>query len=205
MRGELIAAMLVLSACSGVAQAQVVRPAAIRIDAAIAEAAQRSGVPGPWIRSVIRRESGGDAAAISPKGAMGLMQLMPDTWADLRARLGLGADPYDVRDNILAGAVYLRQLYDQFGAGGFLAAYNAGPRRYLDFVRRGRELPAETRVYMAAVGRALSGAPATAPAAIANPAAPLALATASVFVDLDSASQHTAAAPRGLFVGGPGR
>ena len=75
------------------------------------------------------RESFGDVHAISPKGAMGLMQIMPATWAGLRPRYGLGADPYDAHDNIIAGAAYLRELQDRYGAPGFLAAYNAGPAR----------------------------------------------------------------------------
>jgi soluble lytic murein transglycosylase-like protein len=101
----------------------------------IAEASQRFGVPASWIRSVMRVESAGDVHAISPKGAMGLMQIMPETWAILRARYGLGADPYDPHDNILAGAAYLRELHDRYGAAGFLAAYNAGPARYEDHRR----------------------------------------------------------------------
>jgi hypothetical protein len=79
---------------------------------------------------------------------MGLMQIMPDTWADLRGRHRLGADPYDPRDNILAGAAYLREMHDRYGVPGFLAAYNAGPRRYDDYLAAGRELPAETRRYV---------------------------------------------------------
>ena len=58
------------------------------------------------------------------------MQIMPQTWAELRARYGLGTDPYDPHDNILAGAAYIRELHDRYGAPGFLAAYNAGPGRY---------------------------------------------------------------------------
>ena len=65
--------------------------------------------------------------AISPKGAMGLMQLMPETWAALRARYGLGRDAFDPHDNILAGAAFLREMHDRYGSPGFLAAYNAGP------------------------------------------------------------------------------
>ena len=94
-------------------------------------------------------ESGGDVRAVSPKGAMGLMQIMPETWASLRLRYGLGADPFDPHDNILAGAAYLRELHDRYGSPGFLAAYNAGPARYEDHVATGRPLPAETRAYVA--------------------------------------------------------
>jgi soluble lytic murein transglycosylase-like protein len=80
---------------------------------------------------------------------MGLMQIMPKTWTELRARYGLGADPFDPRDNILAGAAYIRELYDRCGAPGFLAAYNAGPGRYERHLATGRPLPDETQAYVA--------------------------------------------------------
>ena len=115
----------------------------------VAEAEQRFGVPASWIRAVMRIESAGDVHALSPKGAMGLMQLMPETWAALRANYGLGVDPYDPRDNILAGAAYLRELHDRYGSAGFLAAYNAGPTRYEDHLATGRPLPDETVAYVA--------------------------------------------------------
>jgi hypothetical protein len=82
---------------------------------------------------------------------MGLMQIMPDTWSGFRARYGLGADLFDPHDNILAGAAYLRELHDRYGAIGFLAAYNAGPGRYGDHLATGRPLPPETRAYLAAL------------------------------------------------------
>jgi membrane-bound lytic murein transglycosylase B len=119
------------------------------VAATVAEAAQRSGIPASWIRAVMQAESGGDARAVSPKGAMGLMQIMPETWAELRLRYGLGADPFDPHDNILAGAAYLRELHDRYGSPGFLAAYNAGPARYEDHLATGQPLPAETRAYVA--------------------------------------------------------
>lgn len=115
----------------------------------IAEASRRFGVPAAWIRAVMHVESIGDVHALSSKGAMGLMQIMPTTWADLRARYGLGANPYDPHDNILAGAAYLRELHDRYGASGFLAAYNAGPARYENHLATGQPLPAETRAYIA--------------------------------------------------------
>jgi soluble lytic murein transglycosylase-like protein len=96
----------------------------------VTEASKRFGVPEHWIRAVMHVESGANQRAQSQKGAMGLMQIMPKTWTELRARYRLGADPYDPRDNILSGAAYIRELYDRYGAPGFLAAYNAGPRRY---------------------------------------------------------------------------
>jgi hypothetical protein len=82
---------------------------------------------------------------------MGLMQIMPATWASLRARHGLGTNPYDPHDNILAGAAFLRELHDRYGSPGFLAAYNAGPGRYEDHLATGRPLPDETRAYVAAI------------------------------------------------------
>ncbi len=97
----------------------------------------------------MQAESGGDARGVSPKGAMGLMQIMPETWATLRLRYGLGADPFDPHDNIIAGAAYLRELHDRYGSPGFLAAYNAGPARYEDHLATGQPLPAETRAYVA--------------------------------------------------------
>src|ERR1700704_2286052 len=108
-------------------------------------------------RAVMRVESLGDPLAVSPKGAMGLMQIMPDTWSELRSRYGLGADPYDAHDNIMAGAAYLREMHDRYGDRGFLAAYNAGPSRYEDHLATGRPLPSETLLYMAAVA-SLAGA-----------------------------------------------
>lgn len=115
----------------------------------VREAAQRFGVPASWIGAVMAIESGGDVLALSPQGAMGLMQVMPQTWAGLRARHGLGDNPYDPRDNILAGAAYLRELHERYGSPGFLAAYNAGPGRYDDHLETGRALPHETQLYVA--------------------------------------------------------
>jgi soluble lytic murein transglycosylase-like protein len=124
----------------------------------IVEASRRFGIPTTWIRAVMQAESGGDARAVSPKGAMGLMQIMPGTWADLRARYHLGADPFDANDNILAGVAFLRELYDRYGAPGFLAAYQAGPRRYEDHLTTGRALPPNTRAYVAALAPVIGGA-----------------------------------------------
>ena len=105
---------------------------------------------------MIRAESGGrtiiDARPIvSQAGAMGLMQLMPGTWRDMQALLGLGSDPQDPHNNILAGAAYLRLMYDRFGYPGLFGAYNAGPARYAGFLTGAHQLPAETRAYVAAV------------------------------------------------------
>lgn len=117
----------------------------------VAEASQRFGISASWIRAVMRAESGGNVRAVSPKGAMGLMQIMPATWAELRARHGLGTNPYDPRENILAGAAYLRELHDRYGSPGFLAAYNAGPGRYENHLLTGRPLPDETQAYVATI------------------------------------------------------
>ncbi len=89
----------------------------------IREAAQETRLSEDLIRAVIKQESGGDSTAVSPKGAAGLMQLMPDT-----ARAVGVSDRFDPRENILGGARYLRQLVDRFGnLENALAAYNAGP------------------------------------------------------------------------------
>ena len=125
----------------------------------VADAAGRFGIPERWIWAVMRVESNGDVRAVSSAGAMGLVQIMPATWASLRARYGLGADPYDVRDNIMAGAAYLRAMHDRYGnATAMLAAYNAGPGRYDEYLARGRPLPAETRAYLAKLASIISGA-----------------------------------------------
>lgn len=123
--------------------------------APIAEASQRFDIPAVWLRAVIQVESGGNPRAVSPKGAMGLMQIMPGTWTALRARYRLGADPFDPHDNIFAGAAYLRALLDRFGRGGFLAAYNAGPQRFEDYLAGRRPLNDETRRYLSKLAQML--------------------------------------------------
>ena len=95
----------------------------------ITEAATRFRLPAVWIRAVMRTESAGDPRAISSKGAMGLMQIMPATWAELRARHRLGADPYNVRDNIIASSGYIRELLDRYGSPGWIAACRSACRR----------------------------------------------------------------------------
>lgn len=114
----------------------------------INEASKRFSIPTRWIRAVIEAESNGDPRAVSPKGAMGLMQLMPGTWAAIRTAHHLGADPFDPRGNILAGTAYLKAMYARFGYPGLFAAYNAGPGRYRAHLRTGRPLPAETQAYL---------------------------------------------------------
>ena len=119
------------------------------------EASLRFGIPERWIDAVMRVESAGDPSAISRAGAMGLMQLMPQTYAMLRTRLGLGASPFDPHDNIIAGAAYLREMHDRYGKAGFLAAYNAGPARWEDYLAAGRQLPSQTIGYIVRLGRML--------------------------------------------------
>lgn len=129
-----------------------------RFAAHIAEASRRFRIPEHWIRAVLAAESAHDVRAVSSAGAMGLMQVMPDTWAELRTRHRLGDDPFDPRDNILAGTAYLREMLDRYGnIGGMLAAYNAGPTRYDEYLATGRPLPAETRAYVAALAPLLGG------------------------------------------------
>jgi hypothetical protein len=190
---------LALCAGPGVSIAQSM-PAArtVAVDpyaAHIAEASQRFGIPEHWIRAVLRAESAGDVRAISEAGAIGLMQVMPDTWADLRARYGLGRDPYQPRDNILAGAAYMREMWDRYGnVAAMLAAYNAGPARYDEYRATGRALPAETRAYVATLLPVLGGA-ATSNAAARRAAPPPDWRDAPLFVVRPDDSRTTAALP----------
>lgn len=131
----------------------------------IDEASRRFGVPAQWVRAVMHQESGGHeylngSPITSSAGAMGLMQLMPATYADLQAQYGLGGDPYDPHDNIMAGTAYIRQMYDRYGSPGFLAAYNAGPARVDDYLAGQGGLPNETVNYVAAIAPHLGGSPA---------------------------------------------
>jgi soluble lytic murein transglycosylase-like protein len=117
----------------------------------IAEASTRFAVPASWIRAVMQVESGGDERATSPRGAMGLMQLMPGTWVELSVRYRLGLNPFDPSDNILAGTAYLKEMHARFGSAGFLAAYHGGPARYEQHLATGKSLPRDTIAYVAAV------------------------------------------------------
>ncbi len=123
----------------------------------IAESSRRFGLPEAWIRSVMRAESGGltmlnGRPITSRAGAMGLMQVMPETYEKMRLQLGLGGDPYDPHDNVLAGAAYLREMYDLFGYPDLFAAYNAGPVRLDSYLIYGEPLPQETLDYLARIG-----------------------------------------------------
>jgi soluble lytic murein transglycosylase-like protein len=115
-----------------------------RTKGAIRDASLRFAIDPDLIRAVIRHESAYDVHAVSRKGAMGLMQLMPET----ARRMGVVC-PFDPRENVLGGARYLRRLRDRLGSWPrSLAAYHAGPGR----VEAGR-IPAETRRYVTRVLR----------------------------------------------------
>lgn len=104
---------------------------------------------------------------VSHAGAMGLMQLMPATWTEMRRRLGLGQNPHAPRDNILAGTRYLRLMYDRFGYPGLFGAYNAGPARYAAYLEGRRSLPRETRDYLRKVARTDAPPPRRGPSELA--------------------------------------
>ncbi|MEI9991169.1 MAG: transglycosylase SLT domain-containing protein [Rhizomicrobium sp.] len=120
----------------------------------IREASRRFDVNGQWIRAVMVIESGGrtmlgeNKPIVSSAGAMGLMQLMPQTWAEMRAANRLGRDPFDPRDNVLAGAAYLRALYSQYGYPTMFAAYNDGPGMLAAHAALKEPIPAETANYV---------------------------------------------------------
>jgi len=215
----LVAALLLVAPAVAEAEGGAAAPAAAgdrfvawqidRWSAHIREASVRFGVPEEWIRRVMRAESGGRTMLdgrpiVSRAGAMGLMQLMPGTWAEMRARYGLGADPHHPRDNIIAGTAYLRAMYDRFGSPGLFAAYNAGPQRYAEHLATGRRLPAETLAYVAAVGGtserrpngSLEQSPTSVFVALADPRPSdvegnvRAVSAASLFVQLSTVPRH---------------
>ena len=129
----------------------------------IAEASARFGIDRLWVEAVMRAESGGRTLwqgrpITSSAGAMGLMQLMPGTWSDMRRLHGLGQNPHDPHDNIVAGTAYLAAMNQRFGYPGLFGAYHAGPERYRQFLIEGRPLPPETRAYMANITASLGAA-----------------------------------------------
>ena len=164
-KSELFVPLGALDNCSasfGLGTTVAPRDASPKIErwaAYISEAARRFGRPEAWVRAVMQAESGGLADAKSSAGAIGLMQIMPETYAELRARYGLGANAYDPHDNIIAGTAYMSEMIELFGVPNFLAAYNAGPARLEDHLQRGRPLPEETQRYLAQIGDLPVGAP----------------------------------------------
>jgi membrane-bound lytic murein transglycosylase B len=129
----------------------------------MAQASKRFGVPQSWIRAVMLAESGGRTMAgegqpiTSSAGAMGLMQLMPSTYADMRVQYGLGADPYDPHDNVIAGAAYLRWLRQKYDYPAMFAAYNDGPGNLEQRLASGGLLPRETQLYLVHVTESVEG------------------------------------------------
>jgi hypothetical protein len=129
----------------------------------IAAAAKRFNLPPVWIRAVMQVESGGRTMLAenqpikSSMGAMGLMQLMPETWADMRAQYRLGNNPYDPQDNIVAGAAYLKWLKGKYGYPEMFAAYNDGPGHLDQRLQDAGLLPLETRNYLAKVTGVVEG------------------------------------------------
>lgn len=127
----------------------------------VTRAARRVGVPVAWINAVMRVESGGRTMLtqtqpmVSSKGAIGLMQVLPATYDEMRVQYALGSDPFKPTDNINAGAAYLKWLRGKYGYPAMFAAYNAGPGQVDDLLARGKSLPAETRAYVARVGAIL--------------------------------------------------
>ncbi|HVZ27384.1 MAG TPA: lytic transglycosylase domain-containing protein [Rhizomicrobium sp.] len=122
----------------------------------VSQAASQFALPDAWVNAVMAQESAGrltlNGRPITSKaGAMGLMQVMPKTYADLKRQYGLGADAYAPADNILAGTAYLRQMYVRYGYPGMFAAYNAGPGRFDAYLAGKRPLPDETIAYLSAI------------------------------------------------------
>jgi SLT domain-containing protein len=107
------------------------------------------------------RESGGrtmlgeDMPIVSQAGAVGLMQVLPQTYGEMAAQYRLGGNPFAARDNIMAGAAYLRWLRQKYGYPAMFAAYNAGPGRLEDHLEKGVILPAETRAYVGGIAKTL--------------------------------------------------
>ncbi|HWE06603.1 MAG TPA: lytic transglycosylase domain-containing protein, partial [Rhizomicrobium sp.] len=130
----------------------------------IASASQRFSVPANWIRAVVQMESGGrtmlneDTPITSRTGAMGLMQLEPGTYQEMRTQYRLGPNAYNPGDNIAAGAAYLRWLYSKYGYPAMFAAYNDGPGHLEERLMKGKLLPDETRNYISRIVTALGSA-----------------------------------------------
>jgi soluble lytic murein transglycosylase-like protein len=131
-----------------------------RWDPIIGDAAKKFKIPAAWIRGVMRSESGGRTflngqPITSNRGALGLMQVEPGTYAEMASQYRLGDDPFNPQDNIYAGAAYLRWLHGKYGFPAMFAAYNDGPGHLEDHLHHGAPLPAETRAYVAGITRAL--------------------------------------------------
>ncbi len=128
----------------------------------INEASAKFDVPAQWIREVMHVESGGHEyingqLTVSAAGAMGLMQLEPETYREMAADYGLGADPFNPYDNIMAGTAYIHAMYQMYGSPGFLAAYDAGPGRLNAYMSHRSGLPEETVNYVAMIAPHIQG------------------------------------------------
>jgi hypothetical protein len=128
----------------------------------VEQASKKFGIPQSWIRAVMSRESGGRTMMgeghpiTSSTGALGLMQLMPETYAEMSQQYGLGANALKAQDNIIAGTAYLSWLKHRYGFPAMFAAYNDGPGNFEKYLAKGRQLPAETVAYLKALTRKLS-------------------------------------------------
>jgi soluble lytic murein transglycosylase-like protein len=142
--------------------AQPLPPAVTQWEPIITDAARQFALPSAWIERVMMAESQGrrmfnGRPITSAKGAMGLMQIMPQTWLYLSSRYRLGSDPFNPHDNIFAGAAYLRELYKRYGYPNLFAAYNAGPGRVEAYLAQRRPLPSVTTTYVQQVARVQIG------------------------------------------------
>jgi soluble lytic murein transglycosylase-like protein len=121
------------------------------------DAADQAGVPRRGFRALVGRESGWRIDVVSPRGAIGLAQLMPGTAGDL------GVDPWDPAENLLGGAFYLAEQRARFGSWpAALAAYNWGPANVGRAIDRyggawRQHLPAETTTYVDELAPAFGG------------------------------------------------
>lgn len=187
--GALLVALVLPAACTPAVAA--VQPSGHPFAAPVAEAAQRFGIPELWIWRVMHAESRGKTGAVSHAGAMGLMQIMPGTWASLTARHRLGSDPFDPRANILAGAAYLRAMWDRYGdVRLMLAGYNAGPGRADAYASGRRGLPAETVAYVAKIAPELH-TPGDISVAVSPPSQSPSWRDAALFAERAAPSQST--------------
>ena len=129
----------------------------------VAKASRRFGVPVTWINAVMRVESGGRTMLsekmpmVSEKGAVGIMQVMPKTYAEMQTQHRLGPEPFDPNDNIQAGTAYLRWLKSKYAYPAIFAAYNAGPLRVDNLLAQGTPLPDDTRAYIDRIDGILNG------------------------------------------------
>lgn len=146
-------ALTLTTACILCAMPPTTPPNVARWEPIIVEASTRFAVPEIWIERVMGVESAGltmlnGKPITSSAGAMGLMQLMPSTYAALRKHYGFGADPYDPRDNILAGAAYLKAMYVRYGYPLLFAAYLTGPTHLDVYLSRPEGLPSNVVTYV---------------------------------------------------------